>query len=149
VFGWVLGLQMLSSAPVSVAVFAAIQTIFLSACWRWGYLEAYAEKQKLRDNLVFIIAITFIILVLIEFINDISYWQIVYSLSFDGILLLGTAIAFALQITSLNLALLYGCAIVFAFLNFATVFDQFGFTFFNNCIFWRQSGSHFTVRAIR
>jgi hypothetical protein len=141
---WVLSLQTLSRARLSVAAFAVAHTIFLSACWRWGYLEAHAEKQKLRDSLVFIIAITFVILIVIQFADEVPLWTIVLSLSFDGTLLLGTAIVFALQITSLNLAWLYGCGVVFAFLNFATIFDHFGFTFLTTTLF----GDHLALVSL-
>lgn len=106
----------------------------------WGYLEARAEKQKYRDSLAFIIAVTFIALVVIEFILELTSWEIVVSLSINGILLLAVAMTFALQLSSMGRIALTISALSFGFLNFAPILDRFGIDWVSENVFGRALG---------
>lgn len=127
IFSFAAGLQLLTRGSVLIALFAAGHLLFLVLCWRWGNLEARAEKQKLRDALAFIIAVVFLALVAIELQLELSPWEIVLSLSLDGVLVLAVAITFALQVTSIGMIPLTAASLVFGFLNFAPSLDKIGF----------------------
>lgn len=131
--GWALllslspALMLMSRASPKLAIYGGLQALFFLMTWRWGSLEARAEKQRLRDELALLIAMSFIGLVGLELVLNISAWSIVTSLSLDCGLLLLIAICYVLQITKIRPNVISLFAIPLLFLNFVPVLEQAGF----------------------
>lgn len=129
VFGWPYFMVFLTQAGLELAIFGLLQTLFLFASWRWGYLEANAKKKSLRDSLVFIIGILFIGLIALDWVIATTMWTVVATLSFDGAIILGVATNFALLIDKLSSTFSYIFSAIFTILNFAPLFKTVEFEY--------------------
>jgi hypothetical protein len=111
-------IQVLTHATPILSVWAALEAIFLLLCWRWGYLETRAMKKKLRDTLVNCILLVFFAIALVEWTSGIQMTAMVAITDIDGILLLGIALNFVLQITAIKRRYIVVAACIFLALQF-------------------------------
>jgi hypothetical protein len=118
--------------------------VFLLACWWWSRLEIKAEKRKLRETLVFICGVCFFSLIGVAVVARISAFALLLLMSFDGILILGIALNFALQTARISRSIATICSVVFAILNFLPVLWRHGLSTreFRSRFIWLSPGVH-------
>jgi tetratricopeptide (TPR) repeat protein len=125
---WLLAMAALQFLPPSdheIKIFFLLKALFLFLCWRWSKLAIDNEKRRQREHLVALIVFSFSTSIAWAIYIGFKLQTIVLFCSVDAMMLLGVAVAFALQFVSLNWFAIALCGSVFLVLNFLPVLERF------------------------
>ncbi|MFY9293932.1 MAG: hypothetical protein WAP03_25035 [Methylorubrum rhodinum] len=114
-------------ATLLLSLYVVAHSLFLLTTWRWAFLEVKSLKQKLRDQMVFVLSILFGISVYLLYMinNDLSL--LVVGASIDACIMLGILVCYIFQFSQINKRYVYVLSIIFILLNFAPVIDWVSF----------------------